>query len=56
MFTAVHALNWLLGSLLQTALVSAILTVVYLRRRTLAPVIGAHVLVWAFAALGQFYG
>jgi membrane protease YdiL (CAAX protease family) len=55
-FTAVHALNWPLGSLLQTTLVSAVLTVVYLRRRTLVPVIGAHVLVWVFAALGQFYG
>lgn len=55
-FTAVHAVSWPLGSLLQTALVSAVLTVVYLRRRTLAPVVGAHVLVWVFAALGQFYG
>jgi membrane protease YdiL (CAAX protease family) len=55
-FTAAHAINWPLGSLLQTSLVAAILTVVYLRRRTLAPVVGAHVLVWVFAALGQFYG
>ncbi len=55
-FTAVHALNWPLGSLFQTALVAAVLTVVYLRRRTLVPVVGAHVLVWVFAALGQFYG
>lgn len=55
-FTAIHALNWPLGSLLQTALVSAVLTVVYLRRRTLFPVMGAHVLVWAFVAVGQFYG
>ena len=55
-FTIVHALNWPVGSLLQTSLVSAVLTVVYLRRRTLVPVIGAHVLVWVFAALGQFYG
>jgi membrane protease YdiL (CAAX protease family) len=55
-FTAAHAINWPLGSLLQTSLVSAVLTVVYLRRRTLAPVVGAHVLVWVFVALGQFYG
>ncbi|WP_338041830.1 CPBP family glutamic-type intramembrane protease [Natrialba taiwanensis] len=54
-FTVAHALNWPLGSLLQTALVAAVLTVVYLRRRTLVPVAGAHVLVWVFAALGQFY-
>lgn len=54
-FTAVHALNWPLGSLLQTAFVAAILTVVYLRRRSLVPVIGAHILVWVFAATGQFY-
>lgn len=55
-FTAAHAMSWPLGNLLQTSLVAAILTVVYLRRRTLAPVVGAHVLVWVFAALGQFYG
>lgn len=55
-FTAAHAVNWPLGSLLQTALVAVVFTVVYLRRRTLVPVAGAHVLVWVFAALGQFYG
>ena len=55
-FTAAHAMNWPLGSLLQTSLVAAVLTVVYLRRRTLVPVVGAHVLVWVFATLGQFYG
>ncbi|WP_257299674.1 CPBP family intramembrane glutamic endopeptidase [Haloarchaeobius sp. FL176] len=55
-FTAAHAMNWPLGSLLQTSLVAAVLTVVYLHRRTLVPVVGAHVLVWVFATLGQFYG
>ncbi|WP_256298106.1 CPBP family intramembrane glutamic endopeptidase [Haloarchaeobius salinus] len=55
-FTAAHAMNWPAGSLLQTSLVAAVLTVVYLRRRTLVPVVGAHVLVWVFATLGQFYG
>lgn len=55
-FTAAHAVNWPLGSLLQTALVAAVLTVVYLRRRTLAPVVGAHVLVWVLVALGQSSG
>ena len=55
-FTTAHAINWPLGSLLQTSLVAAVLTVIYLRRRTLAPVVGAHVLVWVFVALGQFYG
>ncbi len=38
------------------SLVAAVFTVVYLRRRTLAPVVGTHVLVWAFSVLGQFYG
>jgi len=56
LFTAAHAINWPLGNLLQTALVAALLTVVYLRRRTLVPVVGAHVLVWVVAALGQVYG
>lgn len=55
-FTAAHAVNWPVGSLLQTALVAALLTVVYLRRRTLVPVVGAHILVWVFVVLNQFYG
>ena len=55
-FTLAHAASWPLGNLLQTALAAAVLTVVYLRRRTLVPVAGAHVLVWVFAALGQVYG
>ena len=55
-FTLVHALNWPLGSLLQTAIVAAVLTVVYLRRRTLVPVVGAHALVWILVVLGQYYG
>lgn len=52
-FTAVHAVSWPLGSVLQTSVVAALLTVVYLRRRTLVPVVGAHVLVWVVAVLGQ---
>ncbi|MFC7076863.1 CPBP family intramembrane glutamic endopeptidase [Haloarcula halophila] len=55
-FTVGHAVVWPLGNLLQIAAVSAVLTVVYLRRRTLVPVTGAHVLVWVLAALGQVYG
>lgn len=55
-FTLAHAVVWPIGNLLQIAVVAAVLTVVYLRRRTLFPVIGAHVLVWAFAVLGQYYG
>lgn len=47
-FTAAHAMSWPLGNLLQTALVSAVLTIVYLRRRTLVPVVGAHALVWVY--------
>jgi membrane protease YdiL (CAAX protease family) len=55
-FTVAHAAVWPVGNLLQIAAVAAVLTVVYLRRRTLAPVISAHVLVWAFAVMGQYYG
>lgn len=54
-FTAAHAAVWPLGNLFQIAAVAALFTAVYLRRRTLAPVIGAHVLVWTFSVLGQFY-
>lgn len=55
-FTVAHVAVWPVGNLLQIATVAAVLTLVYLRRRTLVPVIGAHVLVWVFAVLGQFYG
>jgi membrane protease YdiL (CAAX protease family) len=55
-FTLGHAAIWPVGNLLQIAAVAAVLTAVYLRRRTLVPVISAHVLVWVFAVLGQYYG
>lgn len=55
-FTLAHAVYWPLGNLIQVSVVAAVLTVVYLRRRTLVPVVGAHTLVWVFAVLGQFYG
>lgn len=55
-FTLAHAAYWPLGNLLQVSLAAAVLTGAYLRRRNLVPVVGAHVLVWAFAVLGQFYG
>jgi len=55
-FTVAHAAVWPVGNLLQVAAVAAVLTVVYLRRRTLFPVISAHVLVWALAVMGQYYG
>jgi membrane protease YdiL (CAAX protease family) len=55
-FTLAHATYWPLGNLVQVAAVAAVLTAVYLRRRTLVPVVGAHVLVWTLAVLGQVYG
>ena len=55
-FTFAHAAVWPAGNLLQVAAVAAVLTAVYLRRRTLFPVIGAHVLVWALSVMGQYYG
>jgi membrane protease YdiL (CAAX protease family) len=55
-FTLAHAVVWPVGNLLQIAAVAAVFTIVYLRRRTLVPVISAHVLVWAFAVMGQYFG
>lgn len=55
-FTLAHAVVWPVGNLVQVATVSAIFTLVYTRRRSLFPVIGAHVLVWCLAVLGQIYG
>ncbi|AEH37067.1 CPBP family intramembrane glutamic endopeptidase [Halopiger xanaduensis] len=54
-FTLAHAVAWPLGNLLQVAAVTAIFVVVYLRRRTLVPVVGAHVLVWLLPVLGAFF-
>ena len=55
-FTLAHAVTWPLGTLVQVAAVSALFVVVYLRRRTLVPVVGAHALVWILPVLAQFYG
>jgi len=55
-FTAAHAVVWPVGNLVQIAAVAAVFTAVYVRRRTLAPVVGAHVLVWGVSALGRAYG
>ncbi|GAB3669069.1 CPBP family intramembrane glutamic endopeptidase [Halopiger thermotolerans] len=54
-FTLAHAVAWPLGNLLQVAAVTAIFVVVYLSRRTLVPVVGAHVLVWLLPVLGAFF-
>ncbi|WP_135854318.1 CPBP family intramembrane glutamic endopeptidase [Halorussus salinus] len=55
-FTTAHAVVWPLGNLVQISAVAAVFTAVYLRRRTLVPVVGAHVAVWTLSVLGQFYG
>jgi hypothetical protein len=55
-FTLAHAAVWPVGNLLQIAAVTAVFTAVYLCRRTLVPVISAHVFLWAFAVIGQYYG
>lgn len=54
-FTLAHAVVWPLGNLVQVAAVAAVFVVVYLRRRTLVPVVGAHVLVWLLPVLGRFF-
>lgn len=55
-FTLAHAVVWSLGNLVQIAAVTALFTVVYLRRRTLFPVVGAHVLIWVLPVFEQFFG
>lgn len=55
-FIVAHAAVWPVGNLLQIAAVAAVLTAVYLRRRTFFPVVSAHVLVWALSVMGQYYG
>lgn len=55
-FTLAHAASWHLGDLLQVALAALVFTLVYLRRRSLVPVVGAHVLIWLVGILGVIYG
>jgi len=55
-FTLAHLVTWPIGNVVLVATVSVVLTVVYLRRRTLFPVVGAHAGIWALAVLGQYYG
>jgi membrane protease YdiL (CAAX protease family) len=54
-FTIAHAVVWPVGNLIQVATVAAVFTLVYLRRRSLFPVVSSHVLVWCLAVLGQVY-
>lgn len=55
-FTLAHLVAWPVGNVVLVAAVSVVLTAVYLRRRTLVPVVGAHVGIWVLAVLGQYYG
>lgn len=55
-FTLAHAVVGPLGNLVQIAAVTALFTVVYLRRRTLFPVVGAHVLIWVLPVFERFFG
>jgi membrane protease YdiL (CAAX protease family) len=56
LFTVAHLVAWPVGNVVLVAAVSVVLTAVYLRRRTLVPVVGAHVGIWVLAVLGQYYG
>lgn len=55
-FTLAHAPSWHAGDLLQISLAALVFTLVYLRRRSLVPVVGAHVLIWLVGVLGAIYG
>ncbi|WP_217628992.1 CPBP family intramembrane glutamic endopeptidase [Halopelagius longus] len=55
-FTVAHAVSWQLGDLLQVALAALVFTLVYVRRRSLFAVVGAHVLIWLLGVLGAVYG
>lgn len=55
-FTLSHAAGWRLGDLLQVSLAALVFTLAYLYRRSLVPVVGAHVAIWLFGVLGAVYG
>ena len=55
-FTVAHAASWGLGDLVQVSLAALVFTLVYLYRRSLVPVVGAHVAIWLFGILGAVYG
>ncbi|QRV16873.1 CPBP family intramembrane metalloprotease [Haloterrigena salifodinae] len=55
-FSLSHAVGWRLGDLLQVSLAALVFTLAYLYRRSLVPVVGAHVAIWLFGVLGAVYG
>lgn len=55
-FTIAHAPGWQSGDLVQIALAALVFTIVYVRRRSLVPVVGAHTLIWLLGILGTIYG
>ncbi|WP_339105234.1 CPBP family intramembrane glutamic endopeptidase [Haloterrigena salinisoli] len=55
-FTLSHAVGWRLGDLLQVSLAALVFTLAYLYRRSLIPVVGAHIAIWLFGVLGAVYG
>ncbi|ADB59076.1 Abortive infection protein [Haloterrigena turkmenica DSM 5511] len=55
-FTLSHAVGWRLGDLLQVSLAALVFTLAYLYRRSLVPVVGAHIAIWLFGVLGAVYG
>lgn len=55
-FTLAHAASWRPGDLLQVSLAALVFTLIYLQRRSLVPVIGAHILIWILGILGTLYG
>lgn len=54
-FVVAHTVVWPLGNLLPIAAVAVVFIAVYLRRRTLAPVVGAHVCIWALPVLAAAF-
>ena len=55
-FVVAHTVVWPLDNLLQIAAVSVVFIAIYLRRRRLAPVVGAHVCVWVLPVLAAAFG
>ncbi|WP_226021616.1 CPBP family intramembrane glutamic endopeptidase [Halomicrobium salinisoli] len=55
LFTVVHAPSYPAGTLLQIALVAGVFTAAYLRRRSIVPLIAAHVLLDVAGVLAAVY-
>lgn len=56
LFTASHSIVWSTGDLIQVGLTSLVFTGIYIKRKSIIPLIAAHSGIWLLGILGAIYG